>query len=370
MDKPVTLTVLFHFTLKVACYFRAWTPWRADYGKPWSVVLNRLLVIYSGSDEGNSATLFRELGRVASDSMQVRYSPNTLLKGNSLGKLWNNLVENVSRAPQIVWADGIVVHNYVALSTLSILFARLLRKKVIVVNWDIYPSSINGARQSGKFRMLADCLENAVIRLATRVVIPTEDFRPHLSHPHVTVVPLWPTARPLDNLSTPPYTTIKIAFAGQVDVTRGLSRAIETIARSSNAALEFHVFSSGARLKDVSIPANCQIVYYPHLSRGQVLDLISEMHFGLVSLHEGLDHPGYPSKTFDYLSANLPILYFGRRMAAFCASIENFKVGHVYRVGDDLRQLHADMRIGWKDNRDAFLAYTELTQDKIALMTC
>lgn len=331
--------------------------------------MRRLLVIYSGNPEGTSATLFRELGRVASKSMEVRYSPNTLLPGSALKKLWNILVENICRVPQVLWADGIVVHNYVALSTLSVLFARLLKKKVIVVNWDVYPSSINGKRQSGKLRMLFDFLENAVIRLATRVVIPTEDFRPHLSHPRISVVPLWPTAQPLDDIRRPASTKLKIAFAGQIDPTRGVSHAIETMAKATNTNLEFHVFSSGSKLMDISIPPNCQIVYYPHLDRGRVLSLLSGMHYGLVSLHEGLDHPGYPSKTFDYLAANLPVLYFGRKMAAFCASLERFKVGHVYQVGDDLHRIYAEMTIGWKNNRDAFLGYTELTQEKIELMT-
>jgi hypothetical protein len=333
--------------------------------------MRRALMIYSGPSEGTSAILFKELGKVASEQIEVKFAPNTLIKGGILQKLLYNISDNIRRIPLIVWSDGIILHSYSALSMISIIIARLLRRKVIVVNWDVYPTTIAGRRRPGVLRKLADYLERLAIKLSTRIVIPSEDFRNFVVHPQITVVPLWPSAKPMATVERPKDGPIKIAFVGQIDVTRGLSQAVQAIGENSAHRLEFYIFSSDARLEHnptLEIE-NCSLTYYPHLPRDQVLDQIRHMHFGLISLHQDLDQPGYPSKTFDYLAANVPILYFGRPLEHFCNSLEAFNVGRVYQPGDDLREIYDKIMAGWASNRNAFLEYTSMNKEKITSIT-
>lgn len=339
--------------------------------------MQKIVIVWSGPEDGTSANLFKALGRAAGVSNEIRYSPNMVMEGGIFKKVFANLRNNFGRIPDIIWSDGIVVHSYAALSIVSIILARLFRRKVIVFNWDVYPITISGKRRSGSLpRRMFDYLENIAIKLATRIVVPSEDFRGHVSHKNLTVVPLWPSIPIIDvDIQAPIDHAIKIAFVGQIDVTRGLGDAFQFIlAACKSDPVEFHIFSSGQRLPDSEAKVLEQIpgwsaTYYPFTPRDQLVKKMREMHFGLISLHRGLDQPGYPSKSFDYIAGNLPILYFGRELRDYCGIIEKYQVGSVLRSGCDLRQLYKSLKQDWDKKRDAFLGHTQLTPEKIEDIT-
>ena len=181
----------------------AWFVWISAASLRTESQMRRAVIIWSGPSDGTCANLFKALGKVAGELMEVRFSPNTLTTGGTAKRLLNNLSDNFWRIPQIFWSDGIVLHSYASLSIISIIIARLFWRKVILFNWDVYPTTIAGRRRPGVSRTLADYLERMAIKLSTRVVIPSEDFRDFVSHPQMTTFPLWPSAEPLDLAQKP-----------------------------------------------------------------------------------------------------------------------------------------------------------------------
>lgn len=329
--------------------------------------MKRAVIIWSGPENGTSANLFKALESELSKFIVTVESPTPLSGGGTLAKLITNVRANLARLPAISGADCIVVHSYASLSMLSIVAARILGKKVFVFNWDVYPTTISGIRRGGLLRRIADELEGLALGLATCVIIPSSDFRTYVTHRNLVELPLWPSlaVQPFEGAKS--TDVIKIAFAGQADPTRGLDKAIRHICERSKANLQFHIFSSGHRLPvdPVVDKSRCEIIYYDPMSREMVQKTLANMNFGLISLHPELDQPGYPSKVFDYIAANVPILYFGRPLDAFTDAIEESKIGVVLRGDVDLNETYRAAMSNWVERRDMFLDLVRLDGNKL-----
>lgn len=328
------------------------------------------VIVWSGADTGTSANLFKALEKALAKHIQTRACSNPLVGGSMLAKAFGNLRSNVSRIPLVLKSDCVIVHSYASLSLISMLAARLARRDVYVFNWDVYPTTINGEGRKGVFRRLADKLEPFAIRLATHVVVPTKDFLPFVSHPNLIELPLWPSLEPKPFQGSNSTDVVKVAFAGQIDPSRGLPQAIKAICRMTEKRVEFHVFSSGAELPSqemTDVSGNYEIVYYPSMSRSEMQDKLTSMNFGLISLHPKFDQPGYPSKVFDYIAANLPVLYFGRPLPSFTKEIEDAGVGVVLDgASADLAHLYAELIDSWETKRDQYLGRVSLNDDKLS----
>lgn len=326
------------------------------------------LIVWSGADTGTSANLFKALDVALSKHIETSISSNPLVQGNPLAKLRANIWANISRIPLILRSDCLIVHSYASLSLISMIVARLARKKVYVFNWDVYPTTINGVGSSGFFRKLADKAEPLAVSLATNVVIPTSDFIPFVAHSNLAQLSLWPSIEQRPFKGQNPAEVIKIAFAGQIHATRGLAQAFKAIADSSRNRVQFHIFSSGAKLPDADVLElkNCDLIYYDALPRELLQEKLDGMNFGLISLHPQFDQPGYPSKVFDYIAANLPVLYFGRPLPAFTKKIEDAGVGLVVGHSEvDLASEYDRIMDGWERHRDAYIGMVSLNEERL-----
>jgi hypothetical protein len=102
------------------------------------------------------------------------------------------------------------------------------------------------------------------------------------------------------------------------------------------------------------------------MGRMEVQKHLRGMHLGLISLHHGLDQPGYPSKVFDYVAANLPIIYFGRHLPAFCETLTTTGIGEVLNSENaDLEAIYFKLISKWEHSRKAFLSCTDLNINRI-----
>lgn len=331
--------------------------------------MQNALIVWSGPDDGTSANLFRALDDELSKHLVTKTSPTPLSGSNGLLKFWGVIWANLSRLPAVFSTDYLVVHSYAALSFPSIIAARAFGKEVVVFSWDVYPTTIQGVGRSGAFRHLADSLEHIALKIATCVVVPTSDFQGFVSHRNLKEVPLWPSLPSQPFKGALDSGVIKIAFTGQIDPSRGLDQAIDWICRKTSGKVEFHVFSSGRRLDGSPRQdrADCEIFYYDRMSRSEVQNALSGMHFGLISLHPQFDQPGYPSKIFDYIAANLPVLYFGRPLPAFTHNLQVSGIGAVIGGSDDLdlAGLYQDIMADWLAKRELFLGRVRLNSEKV-----
>jgi hypothetical protein len=329
-----------------------------------------IVLVWNGPPTGTSANLFKALGSFLAERHKVVEAPNDVFPASWVGKRWHMIRRDVKRWPEIMKCDVVLLHSYVALAFPSILLAWVLRKRIVIVHWDVYPITVNGARLGGRGRALFDWLERLAVRFASRVVLPSEDYLPFVRHRDIRILPLWPSL-PIEPASAQPVRAkgdpIRFAFVGQAHRTRGLPEAILRLGREAPTKFEVHIFSP-----DPIDPAwaelspNVAVTGHAYRARKALLRELRDMDFGLISLHPGLGQPGFPSKVFDYVAAGLPVVYIGRPLHAFEQLLLRTGVGFV------LGEASAD----WFDLRNAahrripaavlaFRAETDLTHAAI-----
>lgn len=331
---------------------------------------HKIVVIWSGPSNGTSANLFRELVKVLEIRHIVHTAPNGTVHGSRVKKILNHIVCDLRRWPKVLSSDTIILHSYSALSLPTVLLARLLIKRIVVIQWDTYPITIDGQTLGGFFRKTFDRLELFLVGISTRIVIPSEDFRAFVRHHDISVMPLWPSV-PLGRVSGYAVPAegqpIRLAFVGQAGLTRGLPHAIARLGRESSAFFELHIFSPKPPEQGLSdIAPNLRVVPRGYIGRSELLAALDELDFGLISLHPGMGQPGFPSKTFDYVAAGLPVIYTGRPLPAFTALLERTGVG--FALGEAAVDWPATMRkirLGMPQAVRAFAAETELDAETL-----
>lgn len=330
----------------------------------------KILLVWSGPQTGTSANLFKALAKVLLERHEVREGPNDLIKGSKFWRRLHLIRRELRRWPQVMRSDTLLLHSYVALAFPSILLAWILRKRIVVVHWDVYPITVNGDRLGGRGRALFDRIEQFAVNLATRVVLPTEDFAAFVDHPDVRYLPLWPSlpinaapVRPARDRSEP----IRVAFVGQTNLTRGMSEAILRLGDEAPHLFELHVFSPNPPDPVWSTLApNVTVIARNYLERTELIAALAEMDFGLISLHPGMGQPGFPSKSFDYAAAGLPMIYTGRPLMAFEALLQRTGIGVSLRSDPiDWPAVRARTAATTPEAVLAFALETELTPDKL-----
>jgi hypothetical protein len=292
---------------------------------------HKILVIWSGPSNGTSANLFKELVKGLQTRHIVHTAPNGTVPGSRAKKILNHILCDLRRWPKVFSSDTVILHSYSALSLPTVLLARLLNRRIVVIQWDTYPITVDGKTLGGFYRKTFDRLELFLVGISTRIVIPSEDFRAFVRHHDMSVMPLWPSV-PLGRVSVRAVPAegqqIRLAFVGQAGLTRGLPQAVARLGRETSARLELHIFSPKPPEEGLSdIAPNVRVVPRGYLGRSELLSALEEMDFGLISLHPGMGQPGFPSKTFDYVAAGLPVVYTGRPLPAFAALLERTGVG-------------------------------------------
>lgn len=332
----------------------------------------RLLVIIHGPREGTSARLFLELSRALSRTKAVKSRFVYSRADNVFAKLIDFAICNLRSISDLIWADHVITHVVLVSSAPLLILAKAMGKKITVFQWDVYPSSVGGVPYQNTVKhTLGAKLENAIIRLCTKVVVPSDDFIPFADVSKVAVLPLWPSSdraelaqRPTEPLEK----TVKIVFAGQVNRLRGLDAAIARLSVASEQ-IELYVAtpsSNRSRLQGLSAE-NVRIFHVGMLDEDGLVTLLSQMHFGLVCLHPDMDQPGFPSKTFDYVSAGLPILYHGPALPSYVRLLEETGVGAVLTTDSAVKlpAIYDSIVEGYGPARAAFFDATALTDVRL-----
>lgn len=333
--------------------------------------MNRqVLIICNSSETGTFFNLLTTLKETLAVNNSVEFLFQKDLGGSRIVRLARLIAREVKRIPKLLWCDTVVFHSVVWVQFPSVILSYLLRRRIIVIHWDVYPITIDGKPLSGSSQKLFDRLEHFLVGIATRVVIPSEDFVPFVRHPDLRVVPLWPSV-PLGRMTEhSPHTRgrpIRLAFVGQAGLTRGLPQAVARLGCETSATFELHIFSPKSPETVLStIAPNVLVVLRGYLGRSELLAALGEMDLGLISLHPRMGQPGFPSKTFDYVAAGLPVIYTGRPLPAFSALLDRTGVGFTLSDAEiDWRTTMERSRSGMADAVRAFAAETELNADTL-----
>lgn len=232
----------------------------------------------------------------------------------------------------LMGASVLVVHSPLVLSFPYILFAYIRGCKIYAFIWDFYPVKIyNKYYKFGLKRFLKDKVENSLLFLIDKLIIPSDDFSVFYPLFDKVKMRIWPKIglvydRKSILLNDRSSKIIKIIFAGQINETRGLAESISLIKAKINDPFVIYVASASSNLDEYLMQIE-SVVFLGELTNCELIQLYKECNFGLVSLSLGFDGPAFPSKTFDYLSAGLPILYCGPYLHDYLSMISDSGVG-------------------------------------------
>lgn len=329
----------------------------------------RILLIYNGTPNSTSGQLFTALKSFLEQRHDCVIAANPS-PGKSVAKILRSLMSNFARMRSVIRSDVMILHTSALVSLPNLIFARLIGKRVVLFQWDIYPSTFaNEIVSQSRWRTIIDVIEDTISRLASVIVIPSSDFQPFVRKHDTIAMPIWPSKSRQEQSREPLPTDrpIRICFIGQINRIRALLLSLRHIRRVSSAPLELHVYSQDALPEGLDALENLQIIHQGHIEPNELARQLETMHFGLISLHPLLDQPGFPSKVFDYAAAGLPILYFGRSLPAFEALFEEAGLG--INVTDqtavDLQAEYQRIAENMEGARAVFDAKTALSWDKI-----
>lgn len=327
----------------------------------------RVLLIYNGPESGTSGRLFTALLSFISQRHACRLRSNKDKGGRVFSRLLFTIFEPLRRIADVWWADTIIVHSNLVLSWDAILFGRLFGKRIVGFVWDLYPSTIAGQPiKSNSLHNLIGFADRLLQRILTISVLPSCDFDEFIKAREIVHMPLWfkdDSFAPQRRMSRDHPAGLNICFAGQINLIRGLEQFISFAQAHSQTKLILHIFSDrkAQQLEELG-GDKVRIQYHEKCSPEDLLEELKAMDFGLVSLHPKFDQVGFPSKTFDYVQAGLPLIYFGRSMPAYEALLENTRIGYVVKAGQDvnLESVLADISSTYSDARRSFIAETNL----------
>lgn len=226
----------------------------------------------------------------------------------------------------------LVVHSPLVKILFYILIANLVGCKIYAFIWDFYPVKIYNKYYRISFkRFFKDKIENIALSFVDKLIIPSNDFMHFYSSFDAIAMGIWPKiesipVRELGLVNGLDSDFIKIVFSGQVNETRGLSFSIDLIKTKIKGPFVIYIVSPSRNVPDYLI-LNESVVFLGELNNSELIDLYRKCDFGIVSLSLGFNGPAFPSKTFDYLSAGLPILYCGPRLDDYLSMIINSGVG-------------------------------------------
>lgn len=339
---------------------------------PFSIgTLVKVLLLANGTQEQTTGKLMLALaaglGRHGQTvSPVLRSFPRGIM--SKLQALTRSEPRNLLR---ILDSDVVVVHSTLSLSLMSMVAARLLRRPVIAFVWDLYPQS---ARIAGNIThpwllWLYNWTESLGYRLASTITVPSSDYVRALDKhsDKVVVSPLWPTQdlshrrRP----AAPDASVLRLGFAGQINGIRGIESAIDTVAAEwRGITVEVHVFARdpvpGNLADRAASDCRLRVVEHGFLPVEVLSGELAALDLGWVCLDEGFELPAFPSKTWAYLGAGLPILYTGPEMPGLEEWLESNGFGMSLRQGDGLGPTDVStLRAHLIERRDEYVARME-----------
>jgi len=329
-----------------------------------------LLILSNGTPNQTTTQLLRGLATRIERVMRCEVRLRNLPPGkfakfvSALRSEWGNL--KALRHHKMV-----MTHSAALFSLPTLIAAKLSGKTTVIIVWDIYPESFGWSGLRAPLAWLAMLFENLALTLADLVIINSEDYLPFVRQKGaetIQVTPMWTQgALPLNLIQLRASTTLKIAWAGQINSLRDLTGTMRNLLAHYIDPVELHLFSPDGPPPNLYLLERGNDQFYIE-KRGflPLADLsiaLSKLDFGLVSIDPAFPLPVFPSKIMTYLLAGIPVLFEGPRTPTFDRLFSDRGIGlHIEMLETtDIEEF----RRKFPQRRRAYLDWVE--QETIAL---
>lgn len=258
------------------------------------------------------------------------------LGGGVRKKVLHFFLPNLARTLETFRCDTLIVHTSVIFSLGHILLAKILRKRVIAIFWDVYPGSFVGVgRGMGAFaQKVYTFLETGLLKMCDKVLLPTTDYENYtktIGLSNTEIFPLWPFTTqqtPFTSLREPSDKILHIGFAGTVNPLRGIEAAILKVANHSDCHVHMHLFTAKPLALAVeSLPKNLTLTHHGFIDQNVLVETLRTLDAGLVCLNKAYLEPAFPSKIVSNICSGIPIIYSGPRGVALSKFLKKHNVG-------------------------------------------
>jgi glycosyltransferase involved in cell wall biosynthesis len=169
--------------------------------------------------------------------------------------------------------------------------------------------------------------------------------------------PLWAEISPLLPIDKTQMRTLHglplekriVVFGGQITEGRGVEEMLDVahLARDARPDLAFLFVGDGRLAPLVQAQASkytSNVYHIKRVPREDYLGLVSACDLGLVATVSGVDSSSFPTKTIDYLRANLPIVAAVEQDSDYRAFLEEWAIGLSVAAGSPAQLLEAIVR--------------------------
>lgn len=329
----------------------------------------RILMLCNGSAEQTTSLLFASLGNRIRERHDVCLRLRTLPRG-VFSKMPMLIATEIANIRSAIRSDVILVHSSLSLSLITILFFRMLGRPIHAFIWDFYPEStrMTGTIRNGLLLWLYAQTERFCYSCASRIYVPSQDYAdfPALKGWNkVRLMPLWPRGDrvlPGKKQILPDAKTIHVVFAGQMNAIRNISGALQQVAAQGVYRIHLHLYSKDetpeALGKTASLHDNLELTHHGFVTPDEIHRSIAEADFGLVALATDFSLPSFPSKFFDYISAGIPVLYYGPTGTGVSIALQQYRLGWdiTAKPAFDFESINI-LRANFSQERDRFFSF-------------
>jgi len=264
-------------------------------------------------------------------------------------KMTFTIIRKVKRHDELL-----MVTNPAFLLVTVALIKSFMSIKFHVLVHDIFPDNLVPAglasREGMKFKVL-NSLFNWAYRKADKLIVLGEDMgdlmvnKLGIDRAKIKVITNWadPEVMPIPDYAASDYFNIDlsgklvIGFAGNIGRVQGVPEFIEAFVKADNAKLALVLVGDGALKAELETALQNQDVKNVHFvgskARSEQIYFLNACDIGLITLKEGMFGLGVPSKTYNVMAAQKPLLYIGDARSEIDRYVTKFNNGWSFNWG-------------------------------------
>lgn len=247
----------------------------------------------------------------------------------------------------------LVISNPAFITPLYALLRKIKKFKYYLLMHDVFPENLIAGGYTNENSLIYKMTKRVFVnsrKSINKTIVIGRDMKelliaeePDIKKDRVVIIPNWTDINSLhptpfeDNIIIKKYALtdkIVILFAGNHGVLQNLKKFLQIIKTVENPILHFILAGGGATKNELIQYATdnniTNITFLPAFPRSELNNVLNASHIGLVSLTDDLYGVGVPSKSYNILAVEKPILFLGNIKTEIPMFIQENNIGWAF----------------------------------------